>query len=355
MSQTLKPQYVLLTDYTSAEEATFAGTLAGQPYGTAIIYNTTIGKVRVWDGSAFISPPSNPAANLPVATQTAQGVIPPTGTPTGKYLKDDLTWAEVSGSGDMVLASTQTVSGLKTFLASMFGFRNVANTFTAFFTNTITANRTYTLKDADGTIAFISDITGTNSGTNTGDNATNSQYSGLAGSKLDTNGNGSNLTGLTKSQVGLSNVDNTADASKPVSSAQQTALDLKASLSGANYTGAVTSNGGGIGYATGAGGTVTQITSRTTGVTLNKLCGNITMFSAAQAANAIVTFTLTNSFIAAGDFVLVQHISATNGGAWVFSTVAAAGSVAITITNSSNASITSATPLRFTIIKGVTS
>jgi hypothetical protein len=37
----------------------------------------------------------------------------------------------------------------------------------------------------------------------------------------------------------------------------------------------------GIGYATGAGGTVTQLTSRTTGVTLNKVAGQITLFSAA--------------------------------------------------------------------------
>src|SRR5574343_392651 len=41
------------------------------------------------------------------------------------------------------------------------------------------------------------------------------------------NGDGSALTGLTKSQVGLGNVDNTSDANKPVSTAQQTALNAK--------------------------------------------------------------------------------------------------------------------------------
>jgi hypothetical protein len=71
------------------------------------------------------------------------------------------------------LTATQTFStGVKTFLAGMFGLRNVANTFTSFFTNTNTASRTYTLKDANGTLAFTSDITGTNSGTNTGDETT---------------------------------------------------------------------------------------------------------------------------------------------------------------------------------------
>jgi hypothetical protein len=120
-------------------------------------------------------------------------------------------------------------------------------------------------------------------------------------------------------------------------------------------TGQFLSSGGGIGYTTGAGGTVTQLVSRTTTVVNNKLCGTITMFSAAQAADALVTFTLTNSFISATDFVLVQHISATNGGAWDFSVVAGAGSATINIRNTSGASITEATPLRFFVLKAVNS
>lgn len=44
---------------------------------------------------------------------------------------------------------------------------------------------------------------------------------------LKANGDGSALTGLTKSQVGLGNVDNTSDANKPISTATQTALDGK--------------------------------------------------------------------------------------------------------------------------------
>ncbi len=73
------------------------------------------------------------------------------------------------GVGDMILASAQTNSGVKTFLDTTLALRNVANTFSSVFTNTNTAARTYTLKDATGTLAFTSDITGTNSGTNTGD------------------------------------------------------------------------------------------------------------------------------------------------------------------------------------------
>lgn len=68
----------------------------------------------------------------------------------------------VGGVGDMVLASTQTVSGLKTFLSGMFGLRNVANTFTSFFTNSNTAARTYTLQNRDGTLLDTTDLAAIN-------------------------------------------------------------------------------------------------------------------------------------------------------------------------------------------------
>jgi hypothetical protein len=47
------------------------------------------------------------------------------------------------------------------------------------------------------------------------------------------------VSGITKTHVGLGNVENTTDAGKPVSTAQQTALDLKANLSGPTFTGTV--------------------------------------------------------------------------------------------------------------------
>jgi len=62
------------------------------------------------------------------------------------------------GTGDMLLASSQTNSGFKTFLDSTLLMRNVANTFSSKFTNTNTASRTYTLPDASGTIALTTNI-----------------------------------------------------------------------------------------------------------------------------------------------------------------------------------------------------
>jgi hypothetical protein len=60
--------------------------------------------------------------------------------------------------GDMSTNTPQNVSALKTFLNGMFGLRNLANTFTSFFTNSNTASRTYTFQDRDGTIADMLDI-----------------------------------------------------------------------------------------------------------------------------------------------------------------------------------------------------
>ena len=45
------------------------------------------------------------------------------------------------------------------------------------------------------------------------------------------------VSGITKSMVGLGNVDNTTDANKPVSTATQTALDLKSPLASPTFTG----------------------------------------------------------------------------------------------------------------------
>ena len=67
----------------------------------------------------------------------------------------------------------------------------------------------------------------------------------------------------------------------------------------------------GVGYATGAGGAVTQATSRTTGVTLNNVCGAITLVSAA-GSTTWATFTVTNSAVAATDTIIVNQKSGTD-------------------------------------------
>jgi hypothetical protein len=62
----------------------------------------------------------------------------------------------------------------------------------------------------------------------------------LAGTQTLTNKTITSPSGLVKADVGLANVDNTSDANKPVSTAAQTALDLKAPLASPTFTGTVT-------------------------------------------------------------------------------------------------------------------
>ena len=57
----------------------------------------------------------------------------------------------------------------------------------------------------------------------------------------------------------------------------------------------------GLGYGTGAGGTVTQATSKSTAVTLNKPTGQITTHNAALAADTTVSFLVNNSLITTSD------------------------------------------------------
>lgn len=115
--------------------------------------------------------------------------------------------------------------------------------------------------------------------------------------------------------------------------------------------GTITSSGGAIGYGTGAGGTVTQITSRTTGVALNKPSGEITLVSAAGSASW-QTFTLTNSFIATSDSVRCVQKSGTDK---YLIHVTNIGSGTCQITFATTGGTTTEQPVfRFEVIKGAT-
>jgi len=116
-------------------------------------------------------------------------------------------------------------------------------------------------------------------------------------------------------------------------------------------TGAIVSTGtAGVGYATGAGGTVTQITSRTTGVTLNKTTGAITLFSAAGTTVA-TTFAVTNSTVVATDVIILNQKSGTDLYDLMVTAVAA-GSFNITFRTTGGT--TTETPVfNFAVIKAV--
>lgn len=109
-----------------------------------------------------------------------------------------------------------------------------------------------------------------------------------------------------------------------------------------------------IGYSTAAQGAVTQLTSKSTGVTLNKSNGQITMNNALLANGAIISFMLTNSLISARDVVIVN---VSGGAASASSYISFVGSIgtgtaSIGLYNISGGGLSEAVVLNYAIIHG---
>jgi hypothetical protein len=109
-----------------------------------------------------------------------------------------------------------------------------------------------------------------------------------------------------------------------------------------------------IGYSAAAQGTVTQLTDKSTAVTLNKSAGRITMNNAALAGNTAVSFTLNNSLISANDTIIVCISSVTTGStAGAYTTYVSnmtTGSASITLRNLSGTSYSEAIVINFSVI-----
>ena len=107
-----------------------------------------------------------------------------------------------------------------------------------------------------------------------------------------------------------------------------------------------------IGYSAAAQGTVTQATSKSTAVTLDKSAGRITMNNASLTTATNATFTLNNSTISANDAVIltISGGQATAGSYNVFANSLTAGSVSITLRNISGGTLSEAVVINFAII-----
>jgi len=202
----------------------------------------------------------------------------------------------------------------------------------------------------------------------------NIEINGNAIISTDTNGNidltpnGSGEVNISKVDIDSGTIDNTViGGSTPAAATFSTAdinggtidgVTIGGSTAGAGTFTSVTSSGsvtitstGGLGYATGSGGTVTQITSRTTGVTLNKTNGAIELISAA-GTTSWQTFTVTNSTVAATDTVIVSQKSGTDLN-MIHVTAVAAGSFNISFATTGGTT-TEQPVFNFAVIKAVT-
>jgi len=109
-----------------------------------------------------------------------------------------------------------------------------------------------------------------------------------------------------------------------------------------------------LGYTANAQGTVTQATSKSTAVTLNRSAGRITLNAASLAATTNVSFTFNNSLISAND-VLILNVAAGATAAsynlWVDSLNA--GSASITLRNTTAGALAEAVVINFALIHNV--
>jgi hypothetical protein len=125
--------------------------------------------------------------------------------------------------------------------------------------------------------------------------------------------------------------------------AQAATLAAKAALAGATFTGAFRYGGAAL-------GSVTQLTNKSTGVTINTPSGTITTHNAALAGGAEVSFVVTNSSVTISDVPAVCLRSGGTVGSYAFAVSAVTnGSFTVTITNLSTTSRSEALVLNFKI------
>ena len=194
-------------------------------------------------------------------------------------------------------------------------------------------------------------ITGTASGLTAGNVTTNANLTGAVTSV----GNATSLGSFTSANLASALTDETGTGAAVFANTPTLVTPNIGAATGTSLaaTGAIKSSGtAGIGYATGAGGVVIQGTSRTTGVTINKITGQITLFSAAGTTSA-TTFTVTNSLVNTTDVIILnQHTGTDLYDLMVTKTVL--GSFDITF-RTTGGTTTEQPIFNFTVIKGVDS
>jgi len=109
----------------------------------------------------------------------------------------------------------------------------------------------------------------------------------------------------------------------------------------------------GLGFYTGAGGVVEQLTDKSTAFTLNKMCGEITTSGAILNAATIVSATWNNSLIAATDVVIINHKSGGTMGSYTINVACGAGTATLSIRNNTASPLSDTLVLNFVVIKGV--
>lgn len=329
--------------------ATALGNTAGGAGGFALVSGANVASVSNSDGTLTISPTTGAV----VASLALGHANTWTGTQS---------FAAVNATG--IIASTNTTSGTSTTTAAITGksLGLTENLWVGGNLNAGNINMTggFNNTAVNGNMEFGSLTTANTPFFDFHSSGNNNDYDFriLAIGGNASSGNGSLLlfgTGGTSFNGPMSNSATTASTSTTTGSLVNSGGFGNA---GAIFGGSsILSTGtGGIGYATGAGGSVTQITSRNTGVILSKISGDIVLLSginAAVSAATANTVIVTNTTVAITDTISISQKSGTDK-YLIFVTNVAAGS--FTITFFTTGGTTNESPVfHFNVIKGVNS
>ena len=255
---------------------------------------TTAGTIS---GSITISQVTNLSSELSAIIEEA----PIDGT---SYARKDATWVSLAGGGDMLKSVYDTDNDGKVDTAEVADSATYATT--AGSASTATTAGTISGSITMSQVSDAGDAATKTIGTTTGTVAAGDDSRIVAGgTALQPTGNGASLTGMTASQVGLGNVDNTSDANKPVSTATQTALNAKQPLD-ADLTA--------IAALAGTSGFLTKTAADTWSLDTNVyLTGNetITLSGDATGSGATsITVTFANTGVSAGSYGSATEVPA---------------------------------------------
>lgn len=319
---------------------------------TSIVAGTNI-TINQANGAVTIS--SNGGGNGGGGTVTSVGITPVSAS------RIAVTNSPVTSAGNMTvdLATSGVTAGTYTYpTLTVDTYGRVTSASSAAAAGTVTSVGVVPgdgIQVTGSPVTTSGNINITNTGVTRLNAGTGISLSGSNGNvTVSTTITGGTVTGVTVASTTLTVSGSPITTTGTITINLPTTITLTGNITGGNLisTGRITSANAtaGIGYATGAGGTVTQGISRTTGVTINKISGAITLFSAA-GTSAYTTFTVTNSTVAATDVIIVNQKSGTDK-YQAFVSAVAAGSFAITYSDISGTT-TEQPVFNFAVIKAV--
>jgi len=338
-NQKIKDTYSQLLHVDGGPEAAEKTVYSAVGVGTALKVGTgsaSVDNVQL-DGNTIRTLDTNGNLNLS-----------PSGTGSVVISKLACTGGTISGITDLAIADGGTGASTAVDARTNLGLGTMATQAASNVTITGGSISGVTFSGVFTGITSIDSGTFTTSNTTTGLTLTNNT---LSADGTDTNidinitPKGTGEVNLPKVDIDGGTIDGTAIGASSVSTVKGTTLLATQQL----------------GYTTGAGGTVTQLTNRTTGVTLNQITGEIVLVAGTITGHEADEFTLTNSEIAANDVVVVSIKSGCAAGTRKYYqtqvVAVAAGSCVIAVGNLDNGTVPSTgtdTPvLQFAVVKSV--